>query len=97
MNPNRLPGCVLEVVCIVRCPGAKKVSFGFKIFLKIDLVAQISVKQILTPPFVAMPDQAHELSGGVQSEWTRSAGQLQPGLFRGAVTLTVVAAVAARH
>ena len=29
-SPNRFPGCVLEVVCSIRCTGVKKVSLGYK-------------------------------------------------------------------
>jgi hypothetical protein len=69
---------------------------GYKIiFSKIDLVAQISIKQVLTPAIVAMADQAHELAGSMQREGAGFASQLQPSLFRGTVPLCIIATVAA--
>src|SRR6516165_1409861 len=56
-----------------------------------------SVKQVLTPPFVAVADQPHQLPRGVQREGTRSPRQFETGFLRSAVTLAVVAAVAASH
>jgi hypothetical protein len=43
--------------------GSKKGFLPSKFFFKgIDLGVEILVKQILTPPLVAVSDQAHELS-----------------------------------
>src|SRR5271163_431407 len=55
------------------------------------------VKQILTPPFIAMTDEPHQLSRGVQRKRPRPSRQLQTRLFWRAVALTVVAAVTAGH
>jgi hypothetical protein len=56
-----------------------------------------SIKQVLTPSFVAVPDQPHELPGGVQRKGPRSACQFQTSFFRRAIAFPVVAAVAAGH
>src|SRR5262249_38421997 len=44
-----------------------------------------------------MSDQSHELSRCVQRERPRLPRQLKAGLFRSAVTLVVIAAIAAGH
>src|SRR5208337_5114924 len=44
-----------------------------------------------------MPDQPHKLSRRVQSERPRTPRELQPRFFWGAVTLVIVAAIAAGH
>src|SRR5713226_4441290 len=53
------------------------------------------VKKVLTPPLIAMPDQPHKLPGSMQRERPGPPRQLQPRLFRRAVALAVIAAVAA--
>src|SRR5229473_699298 len=55
------------------------------------------IKQVLTPLFVPVADEAHQLPRGVQREGARAPLQFQPGLFRSAVALVVVALVAAGH
>src|SRR5258708_33289701 len=78
--------------------GSKKGFTSTELFFKqIDLAAEILVKQILTPPLVAVSDQTYELPGGMQRKRPGPPGQLQPILFRGPVALPVVAAVAASH
>src|SRR2546423_11726839 len=58
---------------------------------------KLLIKQVLTPTFVTVADQPHELPGSVQRKRTRSPRQFEPGFFRRAVALTVIAAVAACH
>src|SRR5258708_34029162 len=78
--------------------GSKKGFTSTELFFKqIDLAAEILVKQILTPPLVAVSDQTHELPGGMQRKRPGPPGQLQASLFRGPGALPVVAAVAASH
>src|SRR5258708_2688802 len=67
------------------------------LFSNIKLAPQTSVKQILAPPFIAVPDQPHQLPGSVQRKRPRSARQLQAGFFRCPVALAVIAPVAAGH
>src|SRR5882672_2702881 len=54
-----------------------------------------SVEQILAPLFILVADQAHQLPGGMQCEGARAPRQSNPGFFRSAVSLAVVALVAA--
>jgi hypothetical protein len=60
-------------------------------------VGKTLVKQVLTPPFVAMPDHPHQLPRSVQRKRARPARQLKPRFFRSSVALAVVAPVAARY
>src|SRR5580704_17973446 len=55
------------------------------------------VKQILTPPLVAVSDQPHQLQRSMQRKGPRPSGQFEPGFFRSPVALAIVAAVAASH
>src|SRR5579875_365635 len=56
-----------------------------------------SVKHVLSPFFVLMSNQAHQLPRRMQSKRTRTASQSQSGLFGRAVPLAIVAGVTASH
>src|ERR1700730_13391410 len=71
-------------------------GFLFRLkFFRLTVFGKSLIKQVLTPPLVAMTDQTHELPGGMQRERPRPARQFKSGLFRCAGSLAVVAVVAA--
>ena len=54
------------------------------------------VEQVLTPPFIAVTNQPHELPRGMQRKRTRAPGQFESRFFWRAIAFAVVAAIAAR-
>jgi len=57
--------------------GSEKGFLGTERFFgKIDLVGQISIKQVFTPAIVAMADETHQLAGSMQSKGPGLASQL---------------------
>src|SRR5271154_143583 len=77
--------------------AAKKVSISSNISSWLLFRRKRLIKQVLTPPFVAVSDEPHQLPGGMQSERPRSPCQFEPGLFRSPVAFAVIATVATRH
>jgi len=55
------------------------------------------IKQVLTPPLVAVSDQSHQLPRRMQCERPWPPRQFKPGFFRRPVALAVIATVAASH
>lgn len=55
------------------------------------------VEEVLAPLLVAVADESHQLPRSVQRKRTRTPLELQSGFFRSAVTLAIVALVAARY
>lgn len=76
---------------------AKKVSNISKNLSMTFFAQKPLIKQILTPPFVAMSDEPHQLPRGMQRERPRPPRQFKPGFFRRAVALAVIATVATSH
>src|SRR5271170_444779 len=58
---------------------------------------KLLIKQVLTPPLVAVPDEPHQLPGGMQGERPWPPRQFKPGFFRRTVALAVIATVATSH
>ena len=56
-----------------------------------------SVKQVLAPLLILMANQAHELARGVKRKGSRFSRQLEAGFFRRAITLAIIAFVAAGY
>ena len=55
------------------------------------------VEEIFAPALIAMTDEAHELTRGVEREGARTACQFETGFFGSAVALTVITVVAAGY
>src|SRR5580700_2747972 len=55
------------------------------------------VKQVLTPAFIPVTNQSHQLTGRMQCERPRPPRQFEAGFLRCAVALAVVAPVTAGH
>src|SRR5579862_7693813 len=77
--------------------GGKKGFHYLKKICRLDFSWKCLVKQILTPPLIAVADQPHQLPRGVQCEGPRPPCQFETSLFWRPVALTIVAAVAAGH
>jgi hypothetical protein len=60
-------------------------------------VIQASIKQILAPLLIFIPDQAHELPRGMKRERPRPPSEGQAGFFGRSVAFPVIALVAACH
>src|SRR5579872_881005 len=54
-----------------------------------------SIKQVLLPAIVTLCEQAHQVPAGVQTERTRRARQLHPGLLGRTATLAIIAGMTA--
>ena len=55
------------------------------------------VEEIFAPALIAMTDEAHELTRGVEREGARAACQFETGFFGSAVALAVITVVAAGY
>ena len=78
---------------MIRRDWAEKVAPGFKFRRGLKRL----VEKVLAPFLVTMADEAHQLARSVESERARAALKFQAGFFRGAITFTIVATVAASH
>src|ERR1700675_4231013 len=55
------------------------------------------VEQILPPLIVALAQQAHQMTAGMQTERTRRACQTHSSFFRSAAALAIITRMAAGH